>query len=63
MEALQLISDLGPGILKIGAGIVTLASIIVAVTKTPGKKKKIALIYKLIEILALNIGRAKDKPE
>jgi len=61
MEILQWITDHGPGVVKIVTGIIAGASVITAATKTPDKRAKMALIYKLIEILALNIGRAKDK--
>lgn len=44
----------------IGA-IVVIASAIVAMTPTPKDNGVLKVIYTIIEILALNIGRAKEK--
>ncbi len=41
--------------------IISGASIIAAVTKTPKDDVWIGKLYKLIDLCALNIGRAKDK--
>ena len=41
--------------------IISCASIIAAVTKTPKDDVWIGKLYKLIDICALNIGRAKMK--
>ena len=41
--------------------IVTGASIIAAITPTPKDDKWIGKLYKLIDIAALNIGKAKDR--
>lgn len=40
--------------------LVTLASAITAATPTPAPGTLLSKVYKLIEILALNIGRSKD---
>jgi hypothetical protein len=40
---------------------VTLASAITALTPTPKAGSSISKIYKVIEIIAINIGKAKDK--
>ena len=40
--------------------LVTLASAITAATPTPAPGTLLAKLYKLIEILALNIGKSKD---
>ena len=40
---------------------VTLASAIAAVTRTPKQGTKLAKAYKIIDFLALNFGRAKQK--
>lgn len=40
--------------------LVTLASAIVAATPTPAPGTFLAKVYKIIEILALNIGKSKD---
>ena len=41
--------------------IVTVASLIAASTPTPKDDEWIGKIYKFIDLLALNIGKAKDK--
>jgi hypothetical protein len=41
--------------------IVTIASIVAATTKTPKDDEWIAKLYSFIDLLALNIGKAKDK--
>tara|TARA_S200002703_G_scaffold117187_1_gene102758 strand:- start:522 stop:698 length:177 start_codon:yes stop_codon:yes gene_type:complete len=41
--------------------IVTISSIIAAVTPTPKDDVWISKLYKLIDLAALNIGKAKDK--
>ncbi len=41
--------------------IVTISSIIAAVTPTPKDDVWIGKLYKLIDLAALNIGKAKDK--
>jgi|TARA_R100001163_G_scaffold11410_1_gene10445 hypothetical protein len=42
--------------------IISVSSIIAAVTKTPKDDVWIGKLYKLIDLCALNIGRAKMKP-
>ena len=42
------------------AGVVTLASAITALTPTPKQGSLLSFAYKLIEVLALNIGKAKE---
>ena len=41
--------------------IVTIASLIAARTPTPVDDKWIAKLYKFVDLLALNIGKAKEK--
>ena len=41
--------------------IISAASIIAAVTPTPKDDSFIAKIYRLVDLLAINIGKAKDK--
>jgi hypothetical protein len=43
------------------ASAVTLASAIAAATPTPTPGTPLAMLYKLIDVLALNIGKAKEK--
>jgi len=42
-------------------GVMALASTITMITPTPKDNKVVAKIYKVIEIVGLVIGRAKDK--
>ena len=41
--------------------VVTVASAIAAVTPTPKDDKWIGKLYKIVDVCALNIGKAKDK--
>jgi hypothetical protein len=41
--------------------IVTIASLIAASTPTPKDDEWIAKLYRFIDMLAINIGKAKDK--
>ena len=43
--------------------VVTLASAVAAVTPTPKNGSKLGVVYKVIDLFALNIGKAKDKGE
>lgn len=40
---------------------IALASAVAAITPTPKEGSTWAKIYKLIDVLAINIGKAKDK--
>ena len=42
-------------------GVVCLASIVCALTPTPKDDAMISKLYKMIDLLALNIGKAKQK--
>jgi len=41
--------------------IVTVASLVAATTKTPKDDEWVAKFYQFIDLLAINIGKAKDK--
>ena len=43
-------------------GVVAVASAIAALTKTPKDDTLVGKIYKVVDLLALNVGKAKDKP-
>jgi len=43
-------------------GIVTVASAIAALTPTPKDDAVVGKVYKVIDWLALNVGKAKNKP-
>ena len=45
------------------SAIVFIASSIAAITPTPKDDKWIGKLYKIIDVCALNIGKAKDKPK
>lgn len=47
-------------IVSIVTTIVTVASIIAAVTPTPKDDEWIAKLYKFVDLLAVNIGKAKQ---
>tara|TARA_R100000664_G_scaffold765_1_gene2203 strand:+ start:197 stop:370 length:174 start_codon:yes stop_codon:yes gene_type:complete len=49
-------------IVGVVTAIVTAASLIAASTKTPKDDVWIGKLYKLIDLLALNVGNAKQKP-
>lgn len=44
-------------------GAVAVASAIAALTPTPKDDTWVGRIYKLVDLLALNVGKAKDKSE
>ena len=47
-------------ILEIITGVIACASIICAITPTPKDNAIVQSIYRFIEMLALNIGKAKE---
>ena len=47
--------------LNIATALVSLASAIAAVTPTPKDDQWIAKIYKIVDLCALNVGKAKEK--
>ena len=49
-------------LISILTGAVALASAIAALTPTPKDDNWVGKIYKVIDLLALNVGKAKDKP-
>ena len=55
MVVLQVLSDLA----AVAPMVVTVCSIIAAVTPTPQDDAWMAKLYKFIDILAINIGKAK----
>jgi len=46
---------------NVATSVIALASAIAALTPTPHLDSKFAWVYKIIDFLALNIGKAKDK--
>tara|TARA_R100001510_G_C7603876_1_gene169637 strand:- start:395 stop:559 length:165 start_codon:yes stop_codon:yes gene_type:complete len=48
-------------LIAIVTAIVTVSSIVAAITPTPKDDVWIGKLYKLVDVLAINIGKAKDK--
>jgi hypothetical protein len=48
-------------ILTAATSVVTIASIVTASTTTPAPETVLGKLYKILEVLALVLGRAKDK--
>ena len=57
----ETIMDNSDVILSTLTGIVTIASIIVAGTRTPSPDTIMGKIYKAVEFLSITIGKAKEK--
>ena len=49
------------GLLLVATSTVTLASALAAVTPTPKDDKISKWLYKIVDLIALNVGKAKDK--
>ena len=60
METILLLAQNHPWF-NIVTAIIALASAIAAVTPTPKPGTALATVYKVIDFLALNIGKAKSK--
>ncbi|MEK9923707.1 MAG: hypothetical protein VW521_12635 [Rhodospirillales bacterium] len=56
MNVMQLISDLA----AIAPMVVTVCSVIAAVTPTPQDDAWMAKLYRFIDIMAINVGKAKQ---
>ena len=61
MDTINLLLENIDLILTTLTSIVVIASLIVAGTKTPDPDSKLGKIYKLIEFLAIVVGKAKDE--
>ena len=48
-------------LLAILTGVISVASLIASLTPTPKDNTVVGKLYKLVDLLALNIGKAKDK--
>jgi hypothetical protein len=57
---LELVMNNSDVIITTVTGIITIASIIVAGTRTPDPDTILGKLYKVVEIAALNFGKAKD---
>lgn len=47
--------------IQVATMVVALASVIASMTDTPKDDEWVAKIYKIVDILAINIGKAKQK--
>ena len=61
-DTLSHIFDQVPSWLSVASGIVAAASAVTAMTPTPRDDALLGKIYQVIELLALNIGHAKEPP-
>lgn len=57
---LQTVFDALPRVIEAAFALVAAASVITAATKTPRDDELIGRIYRILEVLALNVGRAKE---
>lgn len=62
---LELVTNNSDVIISTVTGVITIASLIIAGTKTPDPDTVLGKIYKAVEFLSLTIGKAKEtgKPE
>ena len=59
-EIINYITQNASGIFAVVTGIVTAASAIAALTPTPKDDTIVAKVYKIVDWLALNVGKAKN---
>jgi len=62
-SAILLVTSNIATVFNVAFSIVAIASSVAAVTKTPTDDEWISKIYKIIDVLALNVGYAKEKPK
>lgn len=58
---MELLKENWEGILAVLSGVIATASAVAALTPTPKDDGIVKKLYKLIDLLALNVGKAKDK--
>ena len=58
---MEFIKDNWEGILAILTSTIALASAVAAMTPTPKDDGVVKKLYKIVDLLALNVGKAKDK--
>ena len=58
---MQYIQENWEGILAVLSGVIATASAVAALTPTPKDDGWVKRLYKLLDLLALNVGKAKDK--
>jgi len=57
---LELLFSAVPKVLEAAFALIAAASVFTASTKTPRDDEVLGSIYRIVEILALNVGRAKE---
>lgn len=62
MNGLSTFFGLAPVALQAGMTVIAAASAVTALTPTPRDDQAIGKLYRILEVLALNIGRAKELP-
>ena len=62
MEMINYLLENKEELLKLAASVVALASVVAALTPTPKDDTWVGKAYKIVDWLALNGGKAKDKP-
>ncbi|MDX5361865.1 MAG: hypothetical protein LPL00_10375 [Alphaproteobacteria bacterium] len=62
MDLILTVVEAVPAWLTAILGLVAAASAITALTPTPRDDEIAGKLYRIVEVLALNIGRAKDQP-
>lgn len=60
MDIITTITENGGAILNALLGVFAVASLFIAGTKTPDPDTTFGKVYRVIEALALNVGRAKE---
>lgn len=59
-DNLELFFVAAPKVLEAAFALIAAASVFTASTKTPRDDEFLGKVYRLVEMLALNVGRAKD---
>ena len=62
MNFITYILDNKEELIKLAASVVALASLVAALTPTPADDTFVGKAYRIVDWLALNVGKAKDKP-
>jgi hypothetical protein len=61
MEILTYAFDNADTLISTATGVITIASVVTASTETPKPESFLGKLYKILEVLALVIGKAKHK--
>tara|TARA_R100000700_G_C3178669_1_gene154563 strand:- start:4291 stop:4476 length:186 start_codon:yes stop_codon:yes gene_type:complete len=58
---MQYVQENWEGIVAVLTGLIATASAVAALTPTPKDDGIVKKLYKLVDLLAINVGKAKDK--